>query len=110
MLPVAQALKMRQVALQANLISDPAGFASKTGQEVQQLLSETDKEITSRTRDMSVLPITGIWSIAKELLSDQSGDDIECAVRILVADILLRYAIEMCENSEIVKRMKRGIL
>jgi len=93
-----------------DLISDPAGFASKTSQGVQQLLSDTDKEITSRTRDMSVLPITGIWSIAKELLSDQSGDDIECAMRILVADILLRYAREMYENPEIVKRMKRGIL
>ena len=93
-----------------NLISDPVGFASKTGQEVRQSLSGTDKEITSRTRDMNVLPITGVWAIAKELLSDQSGDDIERAMRILVAGILLRYAREMYENPEIVKRMKRGIL
>jgi len=59
---------------------------------------------------MSMLPITGVWSIAKSLLADQSGDDLEHGIRILIADTLLRYAKEMYENPEIVKRMKQGIL
>ncbi len=77
---------------------------------MEQALLEIDRGITSRTRDMSVLPITGVWSIAKSLLADQSGSDLEHAIRILIADALLMYAKEMYENPEIVKRMKQGIL
>lgn len=94
----------------SDLIADPSGFASSTRPGVEQLLFEIDDEITSKTRDMSVLPITGVWSIAKGLLSDRSEDDLDDAVRILVADILLRYAKEMYESPEIVKRMKLGML
>ncbi|MEA1944987.1 MAG: PKD domain-containing protein [Euryarchaeota archaeon] len=94
----------------SELIADPSGFLSSAHQEVQRRTFEIDDEITSRTRDMSVLPITGIWSTARDLLSDQSGDEIDHAMRILIADILLTYAREMYENPEIVKRMKLGIL
>nr|QNO50539.1 hypothetical protein HGEBJNHG_00012 [Methanosarcinales archaeon ANME-2c ERB4] len=93
-----------------DLIASPSGFVPATSPKVEQALLEIDREITSRTRDMSVLPITGVWSIAKSLLADQSGDDLEHAIRILIADTLLMYAKEMYENPEIVKRMKRGIL
>jgi hypothetical protein len=94
----------------SDLIASPSGFVSETSPKVEQTLLEIDREITSRTRDMSVLPITGVWSIAKSLLADQSGDDLEHAIRILIADALLMYAKEMYENPEIVKRMKQGIL
>ena len=93
-----------------DLIASPSGFVSATSPKVEQALLEIDRGITSRTRDMSVLPITGVWSIAKSLLADQSGDDLEHAIRILIADTLLMYAKEMYENPEIVKRMKQGIL
>ncbi len=94
----------------SDLISSPSGFVSATSPKVEHALLEIDREITSRTRDMSVLPITGVWSIAKSLLADRSGDDLEHGIRILIADTLLRYAKEMYENPEIVKRMKQGIL
>jgi len=94
----------------SDLIASPSGFISATSPKVEQALLEIDREITSRTRDMSVLPITGVWSIAKSLLADQSGDDLEHAIRILIADTLLMYAKEMYENPEIVERMKQGIL
>ncbi len=94
----------------SDLIASPSGFVSETSPKVEHTLLEIDREITSRTRDMSVLPITGVWSIAKSLLADQSGDDLEHAIRILIADTLLMYAKEMYENPEIVKRMKQGIL
>ncbi len=94
----------------SDLIASPSGFLSATSPKVEQTLLEIDREITSRTRDMSVLPITGIWSIAKSLLADQSGDDLEHAIRILIADTLLGCAKEMYENPGIVKRMKQGIL
>lgn len=93
-----------------DLIASPSGFVSATSPKVEQALLEIDREITSRTRDMSVLPITGVWSIVKRLLANQSGDDLERAIRILIADTLLGYAKEMYENPEIVKRMKQGIL
>ncbi|MEA1869044.1 MAG: PKD domain-containing protein [Euryarchaeota archaeon] len=96
--------------LLSDLIASPSGFVSATSPKVEQALLEIDRGITSRTRDMSVLPITGVWSIAKSLLADQSGDDLEHAIRILSADTLLMYAKEMYENPEIVKRMKQGIL
>ena len=94
----------------SDLIASPSGFVSATSPKVEQTLLEIDRGITSRTRDMSVLPITGVWSIAKSLLADQSGNDLEHAIRILTADTLLMYAKEMYENPEIVKRMKQGIL
>ncbi|HDN64920.1 MAG TPA: hypothetical protein ENF23_01265 [Methanosarcinales archaeon] len=93
-----------------DLISSPSGFVSETSPGVGRALLEIDREITSRTRNMSVIPITGVWSIAKSLLADQSGDDLEQAIRILIADTLLTYAKEMYEDPEIVKRLKRGIL
>jgi PKD repeat protein len=96
--------------LLSDLIASPSGFVSATSPKVEKALLEIDREITSRTRDMSVLPITGVWSIAKSLLADQSGDDLEHAIRILIADALLRHAKEMYENPEIVKRMEQGIL
>jgi len=94
----------------SELIASPSGFVSATSPKVEHALLEIDRGITSRTRDMSVLPITGVWSIAKSLLADRSGDDLEHAIRILIADTLLMYAKEMYENPEIVKRMKQGIL
>ena len=94
----------------SDLIASPSGFVSETSPKVERALLEIDREITSRTRDMSMLPITGVWSIAKSLLADQSGDDLEHAIRISIADTLLKYAKEMYENPEIVKRMKQGIL
>jgi len=96
--------------LLSDLIGDPSGFASKKDSEVQQLLSLIDNEITLRTRDMNVLPVTGVWSIAKDVLSEQSDGELGNAIRILVAGVLLKYAKEMYENPEIVKRMKQGIL
>jgi hypothetical protein len=96
--------------LLSDLIASPSGFVPATSPKVEQALLEIDREITSRTRDMSVLPVTGVWSIAKSLLADQSGDDLEHAIRILIADTLIMYAKEMYENPEIVKRMKQGIL
>ncbi|MEA1895716.1 MAG: PKD domain-containing protein [Euryarchaeota archaeon] len=93
-----------------DLVASPSGFVSATSPKVEQTLLEIDREITSRTRNMSVIPITGVWSIAKSLLADQSGGDLECAIRILIADTLLRYAKEMYESPEIVERLKQGIL
>lgn len=92
------------------LLADPSGFVADVLPGVQQLLTTIDNDITSKTRDMAVLPIAGVWSIAKGLLSEQSGGEIDYAMRILVADALLRYAKEMYENPEIVKRLKKGIL
>ena len=92
------------------LLADPSGFIADVHPRVQTLLTTIDNDITSKTRDMAVLPIAGVWSIAKGLLSEQSGDEIDYAMRILVADALLRYAKEMYENPEIVKRLKKGIL
>lgn len=92
------------------LLADPSGFIVDVRPGVQQLLTTIDNDITSKTRDMAVLPIAGVWSIAKGLLSEQSEGEIDYAMRILVADALLRYAKEMYENQEIVKRLKKGIL
>ena len=96
--------------LLADLISDPQGFVSSEYPNVQQTLSEIDNEITSKTKNMSILPVTGIWAIAKDLLSDQSGDDLDRALRVLIAEVLLEHAREMYENPEIVKRMESGVL
>ncbi len=96
--------------LLANLLSDLPGFISSGYPSVQQILAEIDNEITSKSRNMSVLPVTGIWTIAKDLISDKSGDDLEQALRVLIAEVLLKHAREMYENPEIVKRMESGVL
>ena len=96
--------------LLANLLSDLPGYISSEYPVVQQILAEIDNEITSKSRNMSVLPVTGIWTIAKDLISDQSGNDLERALRVLVAKVLLKHAREMYENPEIVKRMEAGVL
>ncbi len=93
-----------------NLLSDLPGFISSEYPRVQQILAEIDNEITSKSRNMSVLPVTGIWTIAKDLISDRSGDDLEQALRVLIAEVLLKHAREMYENPEIVKRMESGVL
>jgi hypothetical protein len=96
--------------LLTNLLSDLPGFISSEYPRVKQILAEIDNEITSKSRNMSVLPVTGIWTIAKDLISDRSGDDLEQALRVLIAEVLLKHAREMYENPEIVKRMESGVL
>ncbi|MCK4651585.1 MAG: PKD domain-containing protein [Methanosarcinales archaeon] len=96
--------------LLANLLSDLPGFISSEYPGVQQILTEIDNEITSKSKNMSVLPVTGIWTIAKDLISDRSGDDLDRALRVLIAKVLLKHAREMYENPEIVKRMESGVL
>jgi hypothetical protein len=96
--------------LLVNLLSDLPGFISSEYPCVQQILTEIDNEITSKSRNMSVLPVTGIWTIAKDLISDRSGDDLDQALRVLIAEVLLKHAREMYENPEIVKRMESGVL
>jgi PKD repeat protein len=107
--PVCAASQISHELL-ADLVSDPPGFVSSEYPNVQQTLSEIDNEITSKTKNMSILPVTGIWTIAKDLLSDQSGDDLDRALRVLIAKVLLEHAREMYENPEIVKRMESGVL
>ncbi len=106
---VCAASKISQDLL-VSLLSDMPGFISSGYPQVQQILAEIDNEITSKSRNMSVLPVTGIWAIAKDLISDQSGDDLAKALRVLIAEVLLNHAREMYENPEIVKRMEAGIL
>jgi hypothetical protein len=86
--------------LLANLLSDLPGFISSEYPGVQQI----------KSKNMSVLPVTGIWTIAKDLISDRSGDDLDRALRVLIAKVLLKHAREMYENPEIVKRMESGVL
>jgi hypothetical protein len=92
-------------------IRDAEDFYNSYYHTVQSKLFEIDTNLTRKTGEMNVLPVSGIWRIARMLLNETSTSTSETAsvkkgAMTLVASILLDYAEGMLNDPKIIERLK----
>ncbi len=76
-----------------------------------------DDEITGRIKDITIMPISGVWRISEGLLSmTEAGSDgvapskLKIAILSLFADAMLDYVEEMLNSEKILERLRVSIL
>lgn len=92
------------------MVSDPAGYYEAGYLAVQRRLNDVDSQITLMSRKMSVIPLSSLLTIAKEILECDAKTQLEYAVCVLVADNILDNIVEMYNNEHIISRLKLGVL
>lgn len=93
-----------------HLVTDPSGYYASGYLTVQRRLSDVDSQITLMSRKMSVIPLSSLLKIAKEMLECDDKTQLERAICVFDADNLLDHIIEMYNNEHIVSRLKLGVL
>jgi len=93
-----------------HLIIDPNEYYASSYLTVQRRLSEVDSQITLISRQMSVIPLSNLLKIAKEMLECDVKSQLERAICVFVADTILDHIVEMYNNEHIVSRLKLGVL
>ena len=92
-------------------IRDAEAFYNSYYHTAQSKLFEIDTNITRKTGEMNVLPVSGIWRVARTLLNESSAssaetDSVKRSAMLLVADILLDYVDGMLKDAKIIERLK----
>lgn len=93
-----------------HLIINPKEYCASSHLTVQRRLSDVDSQITLISRQMSVIPLSNLLKIAKELLECDVKSQFERAICVFVADNILDHIVEMYNNEHIVSRLKLGVL
>ncbi|MEA1905859.1 MAG: HEAT repeat domain-containing protein [Euryarchaeota archaeon] len=87
------------------LISDPASFVNSS--HVEEELWELDSTITRKMSELTIIPISGLWKVSKNIFDDAADESgIKHAFTILIATIILNRTRGMMENPEIVRRLQ----
>jgi hypothetical protein len=92
-------------------IRDAEAFYNSYYHTVQSKLFEMDTTITRKTGEMNILPVSGLWRVARTLLNETSASTTETDIMkkgamTLVADILLDYTDDMLKDAKIIERLK----
>jgi hypothetical protein len=94
-------------------IRDADGFYSSYNHTVQSKLFDIDTLITRKTGELNVLPVSGLWRVARMLLHEASSspaDSIKNSAMLLIADFILGYADDMLRDAKIIERLKIMVL
>jgi hypothetical protein len=98
-------------------LKDPEKFVETRLPQILRRLHLLDDEITGRIKDITIMPISGVWRISERLLSmteDESEEGVPSKLKIailaLFADAMLDYVEEMMGNEKILERLKVSIL
>ena len=87
------------------LINEPGRFADMNRASVESKISRVDNIITDRMNELTVIPVSRLWGISRDLLAgDLKGR--KKAFGIVIADILGSYVEDMLEDPVIVERLK----
>ena len=87
------------------LISDPVSFVDSS--HVEEELWELDGTITRKMSELTIIPISGLWKVSKNIFDDAAGESgIKHAFLILIVTIILKRTRGMMENPEIVRRLQ----
>ena len=92
------------------LLCDPAGYYASEYRVVQRRLLDVDSQITLMSNKMSVMPLSGLLKIAREMLDRDSNVQLERSIYLFIADNILNYIVEMYTNEHIVNRLGSGVL
>ncbi|MFQ6105960.1 MAG: carboxypeptidase-like regulatory domain-containing protein, partial [Candidatus Hydrothermarchaeaceae archaeon] len=90
---------------------EPRGFVDANYPRLKERLAEVDSTITSRIKDLTIMPVSGIWRIAEQLFikaAEEEGS--KKAFLMVLADAMLSYAEEMFENQMILARLRYTII
>ena len=87
------------------LINDPIGFADSL--HVEEELWELDSAITRKMSELTIIPISGLWKVSKNIFDDAADESgVKHAFSILITMIILKRTRGMMENPEIVRRLQ----
>ena len=92
------------------LLFDPAGYYESEYLAVQRRVLDVDSHITLMSKKMSVMPLSGLLKIAKEMLDCDSKMQLERSICLFIADNILNHIVEMYNNEHIVNSLGSGVL
>jgi hypothetical protein len=110
--PDFRGLREFEEALQA-----PEKFVETHLPQIRRRLNLVDDEITGMIKDITIMPISGVWRISEELLSmteaeseDGAPSKLKTVILSLFADAMLDYVEEMLNSEKILERLRVSIL
>ena len=95
---------------------DPAKFVEINNQVIKQRLNSVDEKITERIRDITIMPISGVWRISEKLINvinlgiDDADTNLKNTILLLFSDAILDYVEDMLNNDQILDRLKASII
>jgi hypothetical protein len=79
--------------------------------QIENRLSELDKKMMERMNELTIIPVSTLWQVSKELLRESlTASGYRKLATLFFANVLIDYTGDMLENEEIVKRLKFAIL
>tara|TARA_B100000315_G_C14590943_1_gene595718 strand:- start:2025 stop:3173 length:1149 start_codon:yes stop_codon:yes gene_type:complete len=95
---------------------DPAKFVEINNQVIKQRLNSVDEKITERIKDITIMPISGVWRISEKLINvinlgiDDVDTNLKNTILLLFSDAILDYVEDMLNNDQILDRLKASII
>ncbi len=79
--------------------------------EIESRLSTLDSKMMEHMNKLTIIPVSTLWQVSKELLRESSTASGHRKLAMLFfANVLTRYTNDMFESEEIVKRLKFALL
>ncbi|MEE9474759.1 MAG: hypothetical protein V3V36_03720, partial [Candidatus Hydrothermarchaeaceae archaeon] len=79
--------------------------------EIESRLSTLDNKMMEHMNKLTIIPVSTLWQVSKELLRESSTASSHRKLAMLFfANVLTRYTNDMFESEEIVKRLKFALL
>lgn len=94
------------------ILENPKHFADARFPIVKERMAILDSLINEKIKELTILPVCGLWGISKRLLDasvSPTTGEIKRGIYIMVADIMLKYVEEMLQNQNILSRLKYTI-
>jgi hypothetical protein len=95
----------------AELVKSPEDYLKYKIPMAKDMLASLDKKISEKMAEFTILPVTGLWKMSKQLLDKSAQEDrYLSAMRVLTASQLLIYTEGMFSSPIIVERLKRTLV
>jgi hypothetical protein len=81
------------------------------GREIESRLSTLDNRMMEHMSKLTIIPVSTLWQVSKELLSESStASGYRKLATLFFANVLTSYTNDMFEKEEIVKRLEFSLL
>ena len=87
-----------------NYLSKLGTISEHSHSDVERRLYDVDSLITKNMSYINIIPVVGVWKIAK-ILIDASNSESQPHAFLFFADLVLDRVVDMMENPEIAKRL-----
>ena len=95
---------------------DPAKFIEINNQKIKHRMNNVDEKITERIKDITIMPISGVWRISEKLINkinpgmEDANTNLKNTILLLFSDAILDYVEDMLNNDQILDRLKASII